>query len=67
MGWLATLAVGMVSGIAGLALALWVGDAVATAWSDWQKARTPVNESERSAATSERTFEIRYRVVPRRS
>ena len=35
-------------------------------WSPWQKARTPLNEWERNAATSGRTFEIRYRVVPKR-
>ena len=35
-------------------------------WSEWQKARTPLNEWERSAATSGRTFEIRDRVVARR-
>ena len=36
------------------------------AWSEWQKARAPLNEWERNAAASGRTFEIRYRVVPRK-
>jgi hypothetical protein len=38
-----------------------------TAWSDWQRIRTPLNDTERKAAEAAPQFEIRYRVAPGRN